>query len=168
MTSFTLLLSKKLFLPPQKAYQLFLLALNSQKKPFGRNSVTYRTPCHARGHFVFLLSPCYLQDTTPCHACGHLVIYRECQGFERVFFTLRRFLPYTPSCQFQGLPGAGSLTLKLAGFQLDIFETQPRPDYLFESQQFTKRFKVVGQFKSYGWLGDHVNNLLLTGFEPFS
>ena len=36
------------------------------KTPFGRNFVTYGTPCHARGHFVFLLSPCYLQDTLPC------------------------------------------------------------------------------------------------------
>ena len=35
---------------------------------------------------------------TPCHASGHLVIYLERYGFERAFFTLRRFLPYTPSC----------------------------------------------------------------------
>ena len=25
---------------------------------------------------------------TPCHASGHLVIYRDCYGFERAFFTL--------------------------------------------------------------------------------
>ena len=28
---------------------------------------------------------CYLEDS--CHASGNLVIYRECQEFERVFFT---------------------------------------------------------------------------------
>ena len=32
---------------------------------------------------------------TLCHASGHLVIYRECYGFERAFFTLRSFLPCT-------------------------------------------------------------------------
>ena len=48
---------------------------------------------------------------TECHASGHLVIYQECYGFERAFFTLSRFLPsaflpfyllftYTPSCWF--------------------------------------------------------------------
>ena len=31
---------------------------------------------------------------TLCHASGHLVIYRECYGFERAFFTPRRFLLY--------------------------------------------------------------------------
>ena len=57
---------------------------------------------------------------TTCHTSGHLVIYRECYGFERAFFTLRFFLPCTPSCYFQGLSGAGSLTLKLPGFHADL------------------------------------------------
>ena len=57
---------------------------------------------------------------TTCHTSGHLVIYRECYGFERAFFTLRCFLPCTPSCYFQGLSGARSLTLKLPGFHADL------------------------------------------------
>ena len=49
-----------------------------------------------------------------CHAVGHQVLpstfYHECYGYERVFFTLRRFLPDTPCCWFQGFPGASSST----------------------------------------------------------
>ena len=75
------------------------------------------------------------------------VIYPECYGFERALFTLRRFLPYTPSCQFQGLPGSDSLTLRLV--RLCVWA---RSDYLFESQQSTKRVIVVGLFKAYGQL----------------
>ena len=87
----------------------------------------------------------------PCHASGHLVIYCECYGFERAFFTLKRFLLYTPSCWFQGLPGAGSLTLKLAGLHADL-QNIAQPNYLFKSQQSTKRVIVAGLFKAYGWL----------------
>ena len=95
---------------------------------------------------------CYHHVTyrTTCHTSGHLVIYRECYGFERAFFTLRCFLPCTPSCYFQDLSGAGSLTLRLAG--LLIFETYPRPSYLFQSQQSRKWVILVGLFKPYGWL----------------
>ena len=49
-----------------------------------------------------------------------LVIYRNCYGFERGFFTLRHFLLCTPSCCFQGFPGAGSSTPKLAGLHADL------------------------------------------------
>ena len=56
------------------------------KNFFGRNSVTYGTPCHA---------------------IGHLFWYCECYRFERAFFTLRLFLPCTPSYCFQGFPRAG-------------------------------------------------------------
>ena len=64
MTSFTLLLGKKLFSPLKNLPAIFTNSKQS-KTPFGRNSVTYGTPCHARGHFVFLLSPCYVEDTMP-------------------------------------------------------------------------------------------------------
>ena len=64
MTSFTLLLSKKLFSPLKNLPAIFTNSKQS-KTPFGRNSVTYGTPRHARGHFVFLLSPCYVEDTMP-------------------------------------------------------------------------------------------------------
>ena len=76
---------KKAIFTPSKNLPAIFTGSKQSKTPFGRNSVTYGTPYHARGHFVFLLSPCYLQETT-------------CYGFERAFFTLRRFLPYTPSC----------------------------------------------------------------------
>ena len=122
MTSFTLLLSKKLFLPLKKTYQLLLLTLNSQKLLLGE------TP--------------YLRDTMPRHWSSS-DFQRESYGFERVVFTLRRFLPYTPSCYFQSLPGAGGLTLILAEFHVDIFKTQPRPDYLFDSQQSTIKIHLV-------------------------
>ena len=68
------------------------------KSSFRRNSVTYGTPCHAIGHFIFWCH--HVTYRAPCHASGHLVIYRQCYGSERAFFTLRRFLPYTPSCWF--------------------------------------------------------------------
>ena len=45
-----------------------------------------------------------------CHASGHLVIYRECYGYDRAFFTLRRFLLCTPSYflkAFLGRRGGG-------------------------------------------------------------
>ena len=84
--------------------------------------MTYRTPCRAIGHFDFLLSPCYLQDTMPCQWSSS-DFTASATDFERAFFTLRRFLPCTPSCWFQGVPWDGSLTLKLVGFHIDIFET---------------------------------------------
>ena len=68
------------------------------KSSFRRNSVTYGTPCHAIDHFIFWCH--HVTYRAPCHASGHLVIYRQCYGSERAFFTLRRFLPYTPSCWF--------------------------------------------------------------------
>ena len=42
-------------------------------------------PCHTIGHFLFWYH--HVTYRTPCHASGHLVIYRECYGFERAFFT---------------------------------------------------------------------------------
>ena len=74
------------------------------KNSLRRNSMAYGTSCHAIGHFVFW---CH-HDTyrTPCHVSCHLVIYRECYGFERALFTLRRFLPHNHSCWFQGWEAA--------------------------------------------------------------
>ena len=42
----------------------------------------------------------------------HFFMYRKCYGIEKASFTLRLFLPYTPSCFYQGLPGPGSSALK--------------------------------------------------------
>ena len=101
MTSFTHTTKSKLFLmppPPQKKKKLlsYFCWLRTVENSFWRTSLTYGKPCHTIGHFVFYYH--YVTYRTPCHASGHLVIFRECYGFERRFFTLRRFLPYNPSC----------------------------------------------------------------------
>ena len=78
----------------KRYFYRFLLTLSKSKIPFGRNSVTYGTLCHAIGHFVFYYH--HVTCRTSCHASGHLVIYGECYGFERAysqaFFTLHSFL----------------------------------------------------------------------------
>ena len=89
LSQLPILLSQKLFLLPQK--------LASVKSSFRRNFMTYRKACHAVGNFVFWLSPCYLQEAMPCQWSSS---NRECYGFERAFFTLRRFLLYPSSCWF--------------------------------------------------------------------
>ena len=66
----------------------------------------------------FLVSPCYLQDAMPCQ-CSSSNLPRVLQIWKGIF-TLRCFLPYTPSCWFQGFPGAGSSTTKLAGLHADL------------------------------------------------
>ena len=84
---------------------------------------------------------CDLLDTMPPHwspTTSHPPFYRECYGFERAFFTLRRFLPYTPSCFFQGFPWEPAVQPQSQqGFML-IFKTQSRLNYLYKSQEFTK------------------------------
>ena len=109
----------------QMKKRVILLTLNKSfvKNSFRRNSVTYGTPYHAIGHFVLWYH--HVTYRTPCHVSGRLVIYRECYSFDRAFFTLRRFLPYTPSCCFQDFPGAGSWTSKLAGFHADLWNLAP-------------------------------------------
>ena len=67
------------------------------KNSFWRNSMTYGTPCQAIGHFVFLLSPCYLQDTMPCQWTSSdflLWVLRiwESDFNTQAFFTLHSFL----------------------------------------------------------------------------
>ena len=85
MTSFTLLLSKKLFLTLKN----FLLVLNSQKLSFGETP--WLTGHHATPEATLFFYYHHVTYRTPCHASGHLVIYRECYRFQRAFFTLRRF-----------------------------------------------------------------------------
>ena len=70
---------------------------------------TYRTLCHARVHRLFPPT-----------------LSRKCYGFERSFFTLKRFLPCTPSCCFQGFPGDGSLTSKVVGLHVGTSVTWPK------------------------------------------
>ena len=70
----------------------------------------------------------------------HFLQYCECYGFERAFFTLRRFLPYTPS-QYLAQPafikaslGAGSFSLKAAGPTTEFRNIDPVDLFLWITQ----------------------------------
>ena len=55
-------------------------------------------------HFLFMCFYWWLHLFTSLfrHCCS---CYDECYRFEREFFTLRRFVPYTSSCFYQAFPG---------------------------------------------------------------
>ena len=89
--------------------------------------VTYRTPCYVSGHQVLPTKPCY----------------HKCYGFERASFTLRCFLPYTPSCCPQGLLGAGTSPSKAAGLHPDHWNIIPAW-LLLRMTTIQKRGIVVG------------------------
>ena len=97
---------------------------NNVKNSFQRNSVTDGTLCHAIGHFVFYYH--HVTYRMPCHASGHLVIYCECYRFERAFVNLRYFFYLTlfPT-SFKAFLRAGSSTLRLAGFHVDLRNIAP-------------------------------------------
>ena len=61
--------------------------------------------CMALHHTVVIRHSTSVTYGTLCHSSGHLVIYRECYGFQRAFFTLRHFLPCTSSCFFKAFLG---------------------------------------------------------------
>ena len=70
----------------------------------------------------------------------HFLQYRECYGFERAFFTLRRFLPYTPS-RYLAQPafikaslGVGSFSLKTAGPTTEFRNIDPVDLFLWITQ----------------------------------
>ena len=126
MTSFTLLLSKKLFSPFKNLPAIFTNSKQS-KTPFGRNSVTYGTPCHARGHFAFLLSPCYVEDTMP-HQWSFSDLPWALRIWESVFyspafFTLPSFPTFGTTCFYQGFPGSRNSSLKVAGPPINVQNT---------------------------------------------
>ena len=141
-----------------------LLTLNKSlvKNFFRRNSVTYATPCHAIGHFVFWYE--HVTYRTLCYTSGDLVIYREFYGFERVFLTLRCFWPCTPSCCLQGFPGAGSLTSKLAVLLADPQNKALARQFVWITAIHNKTIPVL--FKGFDWPA--TKNLLLRRFEHFS
>ena len=56
-------------------------------------------------HTVVIRCSTSVSYGTLCHASGHLVIYHECYGFQREFFTSRCFLPCTPFCFFKASLG---------------------------------------------------------------
>ena len=78
---------------------------------------------------------------------------RECYGFERAFFTLKRFLPYTPSCWFPDLPRAGCSTSKLAGLHADLRNIAPAQLFVWITT-IHKTVILAGLFKAYGWSAD--------------
>ena len=83
---------------------VILLFINKSffKYSFRRNSLTYRTSCHAIGHFVFWCH--HITYRMLYHASGYLVIYHACYGFERVFFPLKRFFTLHSFHLFSRLP----------------------------------------------------------------
>ena len=124
--------------------------------------MTYGTPCHVIGLFVLWYH--HVTYRMPCHASGHVVIYSECYGFERVFFTLRRFLPYTPSCWFQGLPGDGSSTSKLAGLHAGL-RNSPGLTICLNRNNPQKRYS--GRYYLRVTAGRLIKNLPFARFELF-
>ena len=140
-----------------------LLTLNKSlvKNSFWRNSVTYATPCCAIGHFVFWHD--HVTYRTLCYASGDLVIYREFYGLERVFLTLRRFSPCTPSWCFQEFPGAGSLTSKLAVLLADPQNKALAQLFVWITAIHNKTILVL--FKRFDWPA--TKNLVLRRFEHF-
>ena len=96
-------------------------------------------------------------------------LYCECYGFESAFFTHWHFLLYTPSCCFQGLPGAGSSPWKVAGLHAD-HQNIALAWLLFWITAINKRGILVGSIymprTSFEVRVPQPRNLPLTGFEP--
>ena len=117
------------------------------------------------------------RSTPTTFNCLFFFIYRERYGFEWAFFIHRRFLPYDPSSTFkarlQRPPWKPEvLPWSFQGFML-ILETQTRPIYFFDWQQFTIFIFRRIHFKFYqtlSWIacGESLVYPLLTRFELFS
>ena len=73
------------------------------------------------------------------HCC---VVTTSATDLRKRFFTLRRFLSYTPSCVHQGFPGTGSSALKVAGLPTEVRNTDP--SHLFESHSVWQLFDKQG------------------------
>ena len=113
---------------------------------------TYRTPCHARGHWHF-------QPT----------LYASATDLRERFFTLRHFLPCTPFCYFQGLPGPRSSPLKVAWLHADLQNIAPAWP-LFWIIAINKRGILVGSIympkASFEVKVPQPWNLLLASLKP--
>ena len=138
--------------------------------------MTYGTPCHAIGHFVFWYD--HVTYRTPCHASGHLV-NRECYGFGRTFFTLIFYLKLLPA-GFKVSLGAGSSTSKLTELHADL-RNSPSPTLCLNHKNPQERYRgrfylkvtagwlmknlpLMG-FKLLSWIGKHVRSLILYLFD---
>ena len=118
--------------------------------------------------------PPTLSSSSPTtYGCIFFFTYRQRYGFEWAFFTHKRFLPYVPSLIFYlhlSRPPWEPVALpwSLQGFML-ILETQTRPTYLFDSQQFTIFiFRRIHQTLSWITFGESLIYMLLKRFELFS
>ena len=109
--------------------------------------------------FYYLLYHCFFEcfHFTNFIYCGNFLpgnsltlLYRECYGCERAFFTLRRFLPHTPSRNLAPAFIKASLgptvlpSRWFKGFPLR-FETQTQPICLFESHSVQQKL-LGGRF----------------------
>ena len=124
----------------------------------------------SQGAFGYLLFSTYVTYGVPCHAIGHQVLPthslpRVLRIWESVF-TLRHFLPCTPSCCFQGFYRTSSSTSKLAGLHADLWNIIPVRLFVWITA-IHKRY--AGRFYLRARHGQiRMKNLLLTRFELFS
>ena len=106
----------------QKIYQVFFLALNSQK--LRRNSVTYGTSCRVRGYFVsFIITNfTYRTPTMPVVIWWFTVSATDLR--ERFLLSRDFYLTFLPASLKTSL-GAGSFSLKFAGLHADLQKIAP-------------------------------------------
>ena len=149
-----------------KILSVILMTLNNTKilcyfADFKQNS---------QGAFGYLLCSTCVTYGVPCHAIGHQVL--PTHPLPRVLriwksvFTLRHFLPCTPSCCFQGFYRTSSSTSKLAGLHADLWNIIPVRLFVWITA-IHKRY--AGRFYLRARAGQiRMKNLLLTRFELFS
>ena len=92
-----------------------------------------------------------------------------CVTASATFFILRRFLPYTPFCLYQGFPGAGSSSLKVAGLPTEASKNKSTPFACLHHTVFGS-YMISGEL--YLNLSNYVDKLLvgksLINFKHFS
>ena len=116
---------------------------------FRRNSVTYRTPCHAIGHFVFYYHHYHLQDSMPCQwLSSHLL--QLLRVWESVFYP-QAFLTFLLVSR---PPWDRQFNLKVSRVLCWSSKHSPGPAICLNHNYplSTKRVIVVGLIKAYGWL----------------
>ena len=86
-----------------------------------------------------------------CQVLRFMLLYRECYGFERTFFTLRRFLPYSPSrhlaqrdvapaCIYQGFPESRQFFLEGCRTSDWVSKHRPSPSVCLNLIVLSKRY----------------------------
>ena len=142
-----------------------LLYLNSQKTSLGETP--WLTGHHGMPEvslFIFLLSPCYLQDMMPCHWSSS-DFYRECYGFERALLLSGAFY-LTPFLLVSRPSWDRQFNLNISRDSCWYFRNIG-PARLFVWITTIQERVYSATFIQALWSVDCVNNLL-TGFELFS